>query len=328
MLELKGHSGLVTSVSFSPDGTRIVTSSSDDTAKLWDAQTGTELLVLKLKGPGGLWSAWFSPDGTRIVTNGTSEGMAKVWDARTGQELKGEPIPPAPRSGLISPDGRWIAHAVGNRVELVALQPGAEELEYRRMLTRSDLERYREGYYKAKTAGDGFAAKFYFNLLPLPERTQQEALAAAEREISEGRTQAAIGPLATAYAADPSDTSLAIRVATLQAWFGQDQELADTGARALDFAKGIFVPRTLARVSRICCLRPTEDRSRRESALALARSAAKTERVVSWRYLRQLTLGIAEYRSGHFAEADAALIAVANDFWGRSEPMPVITSAF
>ena len=51
----------------------------------------------------------FSPDGTRIVT-GSDDQTAKVWDARTGQELKGEPIPPTPRPGQISPDGRWIAH--------------------------------------------------------------------------------------------------------------------------------------------------------------------------------------------------------------------------
>ena len=35
------------SVSFSPDGTRIVTGSYDRTAKVWDARTGTPLLDLK-----------------------------------------------------------------------------------------------------------------------------------------------------------------------------------------------------------------------------------------------------------------------------------------
>ena len=35
-LTLKGHVGHVTSVSFSPDGKRIVSGSWDDTAKVWD----------------------------------------------------------------------------------------------------------------------------------------------------------------------------------------------------------------------------------------------------------------------------------------------------
>ena len=35
------------SVSFSPDGSRIVTGSDDKTAKVWDAKSGAEMLTLK-----------------------------------------------------------------------------------------------------------------------------------------------------------------------------------------------------------------------------------------------------------------------------------------
>ena len=35
-LTLKGHSGFVSSVSFSPDGKRIVSGSYDNTLKVWD----------------------------------------------------------------------------------------------------------------------------------------------------------------------------------------------------------------------------------------------------------------------------------------------------
>ena len=37
VLTLKGHTGIVDSASFSPDGSRIVTGSNDQTAKVWDA---------------------------------------------------------------------------------------------------------------------------------------------------------------------------------------------------------------------------------------------------------------------------------------------------
>ena len=43
----KAHGASVSSASFSPDGTRIVTGSEDKTAKVWDARTGTPLLELK-----------------------------------------------------------------------------------------------------------------------------------------------------------------------------------------------------------------------------------------------------------------------------------------
>ena len=44
---LRGHLDAVTSVAFSPDGQRIVTGSDDQTAKVWEAASGRELLTLK-----------------------------------------------------------------------------------------------------------------------------------------------------------------------------------------------------------------------------------------------------------------------------------------
>jgi hypothetical protein len=92
LAELKGHTGWVDSAAFSPDGggTRIVTASVDNTARVWDAATGAP--IAELKGHTG-WvnSAAFSPDGTRIVT-ASVDATARVWDAATGAslaELKG-----------------------------------------------------------------------------------------------------------------------------------------------------------------------------------------------------------------------------------------------
>jgi hypothetical protein len=92
LLTLKGDTGWWYAASFSADGTRIVTASRDNTAKVWDARTGAETLTLKGHTK---WvdAASFSADGTRIVT-GSSDGTAKVWDAKTGAEtltLKGHP---------------------------------------------------------------------------------------------------------------------------------------------------------------------------------------------------------------------------------------------
>jgi hypothetical protein len=275
-LELKGHTGGVTSAAFSPDGARILTGSADQTARLWDARTGSPQLELKghkIWASGAPFIAAFSLDGTRIVTQG-GDG-AKVWDARTGQELKGETIPQIIPNNRISPDGRFFAHSVGSLVELVPLQPDEEELAYRRAHTRQDL-----GHLKAQ--------------------------AAADREIAAGRTADALPYLVTVSAARPDDTILALQVAGLQAWFGQDKELADTCGRALESARGIVDPGELFDLAWICCLRPSPDTSRREAALALAR---KAEEHAKGHYYVKLPLGMAEYRSGNFVEADAALLA-------------------
>ena len=43
---LTGHSAIVDSVAYSPDGKHIVSGSWDKTVKVWDAQTGKEVIVL------------------------------------------------------------------------------------------------------------------------------------------------------------------------------------------------------------------------------------------------------------------------------------------
>ncbi len=71
-------------VSFSPDGTRIVTVSTNRTASMWDASTGAPLAVFPHDGH--VRSASFSPDGTRIVT-ACGDKTARIWDAATGERL-------------------------------------------------------------------------------------------------------------------------------------------------------------------------------------------------------------------------------------------------
>ena len=84
-LILKGHTGTVSAVAVMPDGARIVTASSDNTTRVWDATTGKELLQLK-GHTGSIRSLTVTPDGTRVVT-GSADGTARVWDAATGKEL-------------------------------------------------------------------------------------------------------------------------------------------------------------------------------------------------------------------------------------------------
>jgi WD40 repeat protein len=82
---LKGHSGLVMSAAFSPDGTHIVSGSIDDTVRLWDAVSGIHVNTL-VGHSNTVRSVAFSSDGTRIVS-GSYDDTLQLWDAVNGVHL-------------------------------------------------------------------------------------------------------------------------------------------------------------------------------------------------------------------------------------------------
>jgi len=82
---LRGHTSRVTSVSYSPDGTRIASGSFDKTVKIWDELTGE--LKQTLNGhTDRVFSVSYSPDGTRIAS-GSGDKTVKIWVDTSIQEV-------------------------------------------------------------------------------------------------------------------------------------------------------------------------------------------------------------------------------------------------
>ena len=79
--------GAVASARFSPDSKRIVTGSWDNSAKVWDAQTGRVIRKLEGGHTSFINTAAFSPDGQFILT-ASDDGTAKVWSVETGQVVR------------------------------------------------------------------------------------------------------------------------------------------------------------------------------------------------------------------------------------------------
>lgn len=98
------------SAAFSPDGRRIVTTSNDSKAHVWEVSTAKQVTVFKGHAPSfaGVVAAEFSPDGRWVVT-ASWDSTARVWEAATGREVTtfrghtGWVL-----AAAFSPDGRWV----------------------------------------------------------------------------------------------------------------------------------------------------------------------------------------------------------------------------
>jgi U4/U6 small nuclear ribonucleoprotein PRP4 len=83
ILTFNGHSGVVSSCEFHPMGSYIGTSSHDYTWRLWDVETGSELL-LQDGHTKDCSVVTFQQDGS-LAMSGDIAGLVLVWDIRSGQ---------------------------------------------------------------------------------------------------------------------------------------------------------------------------------------------------------------------------------------------------
>jgi WD40 repeat protein len=97
----------ITTAIFSPDGRLIVTTSNDDTARVWNLDDPKPVAILR-HPDGNVLSASFSADGTRLVTS-TEGSSAPVWDVGTWQKEVGliGPLNPATNASF-DPNRRFV----------------------------------------------------------------------------------------------------------------------------------------------------------------------------------------------------------------------------
>ncbi|AKQ68410.1 High-affnity carbon uptake protein Hat/HatR [Myxococcus hansupus] len=146
---MEGHEGEVRGIAWSPDGTRLASSSRDHDACIWDVETGA-LLHAMTGQEGQVTSVAFSPDGQwlaaanlgwrvrlfnvatgqevrtlagheqsvlsvdfhpsgRWLASGASDDTARVWDLQTGAQVARIPTPTSVSSVAFSPNGEWLA---------------------------------------------------------------------------------------------------------------------------------------------------------------------------------------------------------------------------
>jgi transcriptional regulator with XRE-family HTH domain len=109
LFTLTGHTDLISSIAFSPDGSQLASSSFDDTAILWDLTNGKAIFTLKGHAS-PVESVAFSPDGKQVVT-ASDDMTAIIWDVTTGKQLITLTGDAGMRGAIYNPDGTHIATA-------------------------------------------------------------------------------------------------------------------------------------------------------------------------------------------------------------------------
>lgn len=131
---LHGHTDVVSGLSFSPDGTKLLSGGSDNTAILWDVKTLKP--IFKLTGhTDHIYGTGFTPDGKRLVTTGY-DGTLRLWRASDGQLIKImrghttriRSLAIDPKNGVIA-SGDWVGEIKlwdgqsGNLIKTIGKQP-------------------------------------------------------------------------------------------------------------------------------------------------------------------------------------------------------------
>jgi hypothetical protein len=335
---LRGNAGMFHDVSWNADGARLAAASSDGQVWVWDATRGFERDTTV--------RAW--PFIERKLASGTVRNEDRLAFAQFASDHKkfafatrlwAEALA---NNHALSDYGQMQHRYNAARAAVRAAGgPGQEEPPLddagRALLRRqalgwlkADLTAWR----KVLEADSGEARP---NMAQKPSDWKQDsdlagirdaaALAKLPADEQKAFTElwADIDALDTTFLGLKTSAPPLLKTAALQAWFGQDQELAATCARALKIVSGTKDPTMAERVAKICSLRPSADRTH-DAALVLARRAVELGEGHHYLVYFQMGLGMAEYRSGHYKAADAAMLAASR--LGNNNYNVFVTSAF
>jgi WD40 repeat protein/serine/threonine protein kinase len=154
------HSGTITSVSFSPDGRKILTTSTDYTARLWNEETLRQDIVIK-DHTGPVTCGAFSADGRQFLTLSRDETL-RLWETDTGRNIRTMKVEPAPTVGWGQPEPKdtghpdWVAFSPDGHSALTTHHPEKTltlwDLDAGRLVSRISTDR---PLNKAVIAPDG-----------------------------------------------------------------------------------------------------------------------------------------------------------------------------
>ena len=114
-------------VAVTPDGTRVVSFSTDTTVRVWDMHTGEAVFVLE-GHEARVSEVAVTPDSSKVVSTSDGDGI-RVWDLSTGMEVLAIKSPGI-RSMVITKDGSQIVTCSEEVLCVWDLVTGKQEMEW------------------------------------------------------------------------------------------------------------------------------------------------------------------------------------------------------
>jgi WD40 repeat protein len=119
---LRGHTGAVSQVAFAPGGDRLVSAGADRTVRVWDVDSGQQILTLRGHDAPVL-SVRFSPDGRFLVSGGEDQTLRTHHFGRATTAKEHHRVLDAPIVQAVDVFGA-DHHALGTHVPFDGLQQG------------------------------------------------------------------------------------------------------------------------------------------------------------------------------------------------------------
>ncbi|MEU4223083.1 WD40 repeat domain-containing protein [Nonomuraea sp. NPDC026600] len=104
---LRGHTGLVDALAFSPDGATLASGGFDGTIRLWDVRTATPKGAPMVGHRDAITALAFTPDGRTIASAGGDETV-RFWNTRTGRQIGDSMTAASPPDLSFSADGALL----------------------------------------------------------------------------------------------------------------------------------------------------------------------------------------------------------------------------
>ena len=152
---ISAHSDWVRCLSFTPDGTKLVSGSFDKKIKLWQLDTGAVIHTLA-EHPKGVFALAVSPDG-RLMASGSWDDTIKLWNLESGTLLHNLVKHKASvRSLVIAPDSQTLISGSFDRtIELWQIPEGVPTQTISARDPISAIALSADGKFLASTGDDG-----------------------------------------------------------------------------------------------------------------------------------------------------------------------------